>query len=308
MTDASIQQMRHFVWVADLGSFHAAADRAHRSQPAISLSIRQLEHKLGQALFEDNRKAAQLTGYGELCLARMRQVVTHHDRTLDEIGAIGQRRAGSVSLAAVPSIATRLLPQLLPAFETRYPDIQLTLRDDNAPGVQALVTQGDADIGIASLHEADHRLAFQPVAEDPMGLVCRYDHPLIDGRPRSLAWEELHGVRLIGNFTARLLRATEAEPVVDAATHYTVSNMMSLLTLVRAGLGATVLPQLALPGDVDELCFCPLDKPLIRREIGLITRAGRQLMPAAAALQALIIEHMESEEGLAPSSTNTRPA
>lgn len=298
MLDASTQQLRHFLLVADLGSFHAAAEHVHRSQPAVSLSIRQLENKIGQALFEPNRRMVRLTEFGAQCLPRVRQLVELHDRTLGEIAAMAERRTGSVRLATVPSVATRLIPQLLATFEARYPDVDLALRDDNAPSVQALVSAGEVDLGIASQTDADPALDFEPLIKDQMGLVCRRDHPILGtGRmPETLNWQALSGYRLIGNFTARLLQDTEAEAIVHAATHYAVSNMMSLLALVRAGLGAAVLPQLAMVDEASELCFCPLVEPPIQREIGLLSPAGRELMPGAKALRALIFEQIASSE------------
>ncbi len=292
MVDASIQQLNHFLLVADYGNFHLAAEHVHRTQPAISLSIRQLENKLGQPLFEPNRKAVQLTAFGVFCLPRVRQLVELHNRTLREITAISEGRFGDVRLAAVPSVATRLIPLLLTIFEARYPEVNLTLSDDNAPNVQAMVTNGQVELGIASLAEPDPALNFEPLMEDRMGLVCRRDHPILGAAqaPRTLNWADLSDYRLIGNFTTRLLKGTQAETIVQAATHYSVSNMTSILALIRAGLGAAILPQLALVDEANELCFCPLNRPVIQRELGLLSLAGRELLPAAAGLRDLVLE------------------
>lgn len=295
IAEASIAQLRHFRLVAELRSFHAAAERAFRSQPAISLSIRQLESRLGQPLFESNRKAVALTAFGALCLPRVVELLDFHDRSLAEIGRLATSASGTVALAAVPSVAARLLPAVIERFAAQYPDIELSITDDNARVVQQSVLSRQVDLAVSSIWEPDSRLTFTPLLRDAMGLVCRDDHALAH-ETAPLSWLRLRGHRLIDNGTTRLLAGTAAHPIAKDAAHFAISNMISLTAVLEAGLGAAVLPRLALPSGHERLRFIPLHEPDIEREIGILQLAGHAPTPAADALRRLLIEALGGED------------
>lgn len=303
-TQASLTQWRHFLWVADLKSFHAAAERAFRTQPAISLSIRQLEARLGEPLFDANRKAVRLTAFGELCLPRIRELLEFHDRTLTEIERLTRRDSGSVTLAAVPSAAARLLPGIIAGFAARYPSIELSLIDGNARDVQQRVLRRQVDFAFTSVWESDESLVFRPLATDRMGVVCRNDHALANSEA-PITWDHLRGQRLIDNGTTRLLAETPAAAVVAGSAHFFVSNMISLTAMVEAGLGATVLPQLAQPVGHPQLCFVAVEKPVIERSLGLLSLKGRSLSPAARALYNVIVDSVNQGGSALPAAART---
>lgn len=278
----SITQLRHFMLVAELASFHAAAEKAHRTQPAVSLSIRELEGRLGAPLFERERNG-NLTPLGEQCLPLARELLQHYDYTMEEISRFAESRAGTVSVAAVPSIAGRLLPGPIALFARQHPDVRMRLVDANSHDVQRMVLRGTVDFGLTSVWDKKSELDFEPLLNDHVGLVCRQDHPLAaDGK--ALPWKRLAGYRLMHNGTTRLLHGTEAEALA-ADSHITVPNMISLTAMLEAGLGITTLPHLAFPSESPLLVFIELVEPRIERTLGILQRAQRTLSPAAKALR-----------------------
>lgn len=287
--ELTLSQLRHFLLVADLKGYRAAAEQAHRTQPALTLSIQELERRLGQPLFEQGRKVA-LTALGERCLPLARELVAHHDRIGREMASLAEHRAGSVRLAAVPSVAGRLLPPLLAAFAAEHPAVRLELTDTNANAVQALVARREVDFAITSVWDKPAELAFEPLLEDDIGVVCPSDHPLAL-RDTPLRWADLAGERIIHNGTTRLLLGTPAEAVIGDQ-RLAVSNMISLIAMIEAGLGITTLPRLAGPTENERLVFVAVGEPRIRRTIGLLQPAGRTLSPAAAVLRQLVLERL----------------
>lgn len=285
--DIKLQQLRYFVLVAELRSYHAAAERAARTQPAISLAIRELEQRLGERLFEKGNKA-ELTPFGHQCYPLARALVEHYGRAVDHMVLAAEQRIGRVAIASVPSFASQILPPLLQTFARDHPDIQLSVEDDTAHRVQQRVLDRHVDFGIGSTWNLDPNLDFRMLRTDRMGLVCRRDHRL--GRlRRPLTWTDLGGETLITNGTVRLLDGTGAQHVM-AGAHFSVSNMISLLAMLRAGIGITTLPELALAPDDPDLCFVPLDDPRVEREIGILTPRRESLSPAARALHECIVE------------------
>lgn len=290
--DIKLQQLRYFVLVAELKSYHAAAERAARTQPAISLALRELEDRLGQPLFERGNKA-ELTPYGRDCLPRARALLDHYTRAVEEMAMAADSRIGRVSLACVPSFASQMLPDILNRFTAEHPRIHISVEDDTAEHVRQRVLEGRVDFGVASLWQLDTNLQFEPLMTDPMGLVCRQDHPLAV-RGEALRWSDLEGETLISNGTCRLLDGTPARHVMERA-QFSVSNIISLKATLRAGLGITALPRLALAPNEPELSFVPLLEPSVEREIGLVTRRRQTLSPAAQALRRCMLDLVTPE-------------
>lgn len=285
LPELKIAQLRHFVWVSELKGFHAAAEKAHRTQPAISLSIKDLENKLGEALFEKrNARTAktELTPFGEHFLPKAKELIAHHDRISEDMTLLAEHKTGHLRLASVPSIASRVLPELLLRFIADTPDLHVSFYDDNSNAVFKMIEDQQVDFGIAHLfHEQDHTdKIFTPIWEDSIGVVCPNDHPLAESD--NLHWKELRQHRLIGNGTSRLLEDSEASPLLGHSQFY-VSNMISLIAMLEAGFGITTLPWYAFPKESTTLKFIPLTPTVVRR-IGIVQLSSKSLTPPAKAL------------------------
>ncbi|NWN82115.1 MAG: LysR family transcriptional regulator [Halomonas sp.] len=289
--ELKIQPLRYVLAIVDEGGFHAAARHLHRTQPALSMAVRDLEQRLGEPLFEKGGKAT-LTPFGAYCLPRFRELVTQHDRVSRDLVARVEKRTGHIDMAAVPSVASRLMPRLLSDFIQHYPDLRVSLHDGNADFVGRLVASGEVDLGISSLWQADEGLDFCPLIHDAIGVVCRDDHRFADRR--TLSWQELEGEVLIRNGTSRLLSGTDAEPLL-AQSAFDISNMISLTAMLEAGIGITTLPRLAFPEEYARLRFVPLSPPHLERQIGLICRTEGSLSPAAAAMRQHLIENLGNQ-------------
>jgi len=291
LPEFKIAQLRHFVWVAELKGFHNAAEKACRTQPAISLSIRDLENKLGTTLFEKrNAKTTitELTPFGQYFLPKAKELIAHHDNISLDMSLMREHKTGHLRLASVPSIACRMLPDLLSKFILDVPELHISFYDDNSEAVLRKVEKQQVDIGIASLpHEHEHvDITFTPIWEDQLGVVCRDDHPLAEAT--ELHWKELRKQRLIRNGTSRLLEGTEAEPLLNDF-QFLISNMLSLIAMLEAGLGITTLPWFAFPKENKKLRFIPLTTPNVIRHIGLVQLKNKSLSPSADALAKFIL-------------------
>ncbi|MFD1008087.1 LysR family transcriptional regulator [Oceanisphaera ostreae] len=290
LPEFKVAQLRHFVWVAELKGFHLAAEKAHRTQPAISLSIRDLENKLGEALFEKhNSRAAktELTPFGKHFLPKAKELLAHHDRIAEDMTLLAEHKTGHLRIASVPSIASRFLPELLLNFIGER-KLHVSVFDDNSGAVLKMIENQQVDFGIASLfdEQGESEKHFTPVWEDRLGVVCPNDHPLASSS--ELHWQALRQYRLISNGTSRLLEGSEAESLL-AHSQYYISNMISLVAMLEAGFGVTTLPWYAFPKDNSRLTFIPLHTPMITRRIGIIRLNNKSLTPPAQALVDFIL-------------------
>jgi DNA-binding transcriptional LysR family regulator len=138
-----------------------------------------------------------------------------------------------------------------------------------------------ADIGMASLGPIpgfERELAFT----DAFGVVCPIDHPLSRNWKR-LNWKDLEGINFIANGLCANIRDEGFLPILEKS-RLMVRNTSSILSLVRAGVGVTLLPELAILPEYDDLEFLPLADSSTRREVWIATPPETMLTPAARAL------------------------
>jgi DNA-binding transcriptional LysR family regulator len=275
-----ITALRTFVHVAECGTIRDAAERLFRTPSAVSMTLTQLERELGAPLFQSDRKN-RLTALGDEILQVAREVVRDHDRGVERIGAIATGREGRLHLASVPSVAAELMPGLVAGFLRARPGVRIELVDGDSRSVHAMVAEGRADLGVAGPPAAGSGLSMRPLFRDPFRLVCRSDDPLA-ARRDPLAWEDLAEARLIGNDAAEAIEA-EACRALIAGSAVRARNVISLLALVRAGAGVTLLPRLATVSMRSDLVALPLADRQARREVGVILREDRSMSPVCRA-------------------------
>ncbi|MGF1741593.1 LysR family transcriptional regulator [Vibrio profundum] len=285
-----LQQLNHFVMVVEEGGFRAASQRANRSQAALSTSIKELEKKLGQSLFESGNKST-LTLFGEACLPKVLQFLDNYRRLESDLYSAADGQIGRVRIASVPSVAAKLLPSVLAEFCTKYPQVEVSLIDDNAHGVETRLLSGEVDLAVGNhSHYADANVLFTPILSDPIGVVCLESNALAQHK-EGLKWQDLLSSPFISNGTCRLLEATPARVLSDNAL-YNIENITSLLSILEQGIGITTLPKLALPSHTTQLIWLPLVDPMIQRQIGIFQLSERTLSPPAQLFQRLCVEKL----------------
>lgn len=289
-----LQQLKHFVLVVEEGGFRAASHRANRSQAALSTSIKELEKILGQPLFETGNKST-LTPFGEICLPKIIQFLNVYKTLDNDLRAAAAGQQGRVRIASVPSVAAKLIPSVLGAFCEQYPNVEVSLIDDNAAGVEARLLSGEVDVALGnSSHLEEESINFTPLLSDPIGVVCLKDNP-IASQKEGIEWQTLLKQPFIRNGTCTLLDPTPARMLSDQAL-YSVENITSLFSVLELGIGVTTLPKLAFPTNKTRLVWIPLIDPPLQRQIGIFRLADRTISPQAQAFYDLCIQYLSYEE------------
>jgi len=255
------------------------------SQSSLTVTIRQLEEELGVALFNRTTRQVRMTADGEKFLVDARQVVNQFERMMAAMRLSASQLGGTVRIAVLPSVAIRLTPDIIRQFHETHDDIRIVLRDDNARGLHRQVRENEVDFGISNTWYDYPELEYIPLTEDRFGVVCRTDDPLAH-KKGPVSWNDLEPDRLFmmasdtGVYTA--LKQTPELDNLLATTAGEVLVMVSLLEMVRVGLGVTVLPELARPGAMEtDLAFVPLVQPVVKRKLCLIRRRNEPLSSSA---------------------------
>jgi len=286
-----LQQLRHFLLVVAEGGFRAASSKANRSQASLSSSIKALEEILGQRLFERGNKAT-LTPFGEVCLVKIQQFMTSYEILETDLKAAAIGEQGKVRIASVPSLATKLIPNVLAEYSKRYPNVEVSLVDDSSVGVTRRLLAGEVDIALGNYTSvASAEIDFGYLLSDPVGVVCTIDHPLAQFA-KGVTWQDLVAQPFIYNGTCRLLEGTAAQEL-NQKPRYVVENITSLFSLLKHGLGITTLPKLAFPAHEPTLVWLPLLEPALQRKIGIFSNAGKSISPQAQAFSDLCVDYVQ---------------
>ena len=271
-----LEALRAFVEVADHGNIKDASERLFRTPSALSMTLKQIEDRLGCPLFETDRKSS-LSEMGRFLYDQSVVLLRDYDRAMERIEAQSRARSGRLRIASVPSVATTLLPAFLQDFMATRPDLDIDLVDTDSTDVRHLVETGQVDLGIAGLPADLPGLASEPIFRDPFLLVCRSDSPIAAKGP-ILDWPDLSEAPLIMNEATRGLPSPAFQRLA-AGARFSVRNVASLLAMVQAGMGVTLLPALATVTLPPTLTARALDDPACLRTVGLHWRMGKVPSP-----------------------------
>lgn len=282
-----IEMLRCFATVAECGSLASAAARLNRSPAAVSMTLKQLEDHLGKALFESDRKST-LSAVGCFVLEQAQNELRQFDNTIHTIESYAKGDTGMVHIASVPSVAGLFLPQVLEQFIMRYPRVQIDLQDMSSSSVLRELQRNRVDIGIATVPDNIQTSHHTPLLSDEFGLVCSHSHAL--GKTSSpMKWAELQGETFIANALCSTIRSDAFQSIYRQA-NLKVHNIVSLLAMVKAGLGVTILPRMVLRLHPGEVVFRSLEDRKARRQIHMLTSANRIASPAVDTLSQMICE------------------
>jgi DNA-binding transcriptional LysR family regulator len=289
-----LANLRAFVAVAELGSFHAAAGALHLSSPALSHRIANLEETLGARLFERTTRQVTLTPIGRELSTKARHLLNEVEGALLGIRDLTQGWKSAVVIACVPSAAYYFLPRVLLRYQKAFPSVHVRIMDEGANDSLSRVLRGEAEFGLNFMGAEQGEIEFEPIMHEEFVLICRRRDPLA-GR-RKVAWAELSGRRFIGVSRSSgsgirlLLDLALAEAPERPNFCYEVRHISLLPALVEAGLGIAALPRSAVPDSGrGRLATIPLTGPVVTRTLGLMKRRGRVLSPAAEQLYSMLL-------------------
>lgn len=292
MIPITLKQLESFVAVAEEENFLRASKRIRRSQSAISAQIQSLEKLLGVPLFHRTTRSVRTTSAGIRLLGDARSVLARLETAVSDLRAEEAMQRGRLIVACTPSCASNLLPDLLRDYQTRYPNIDLEVKEAYAGGMVDFIRRDEADIAIGPMNRGEEDLEFLKLRDDPYTVIMSPDYRLagqseiafqdiVDEPHLVLQRESAIYESMVQLFAARGLTW---RPKFELYHH------QSLFGLVAAGLGVTVMPLSATPSDSsDRLHIAKLVKPNQSRELGLISLKGNAPSPAVQAFTELAL-------------------
>ena len=280
----NLRQFHAFVTAAQLGSFTRAAKRLNLSQPALTVQVRQLEEALGVRLFDRTTRMVKLTPIGRELTPALERVLHEIDAIMVNTKELASHIKGTVTIGALPSISSKLLPSAIAEFQKQYPGIVLRLRDVLAQRIVKLVKEEEVDFGIGTLISHEQDIQFTPLFTDHLGVIFPEGHPMERRKTITLKYLATFPLILMVSGTSvrnMVDRAFESIEEVVVPAFETV-HMSTAVALVRAGLGLTIEPSSAMElASFKGLKFRAIRYKGFIRQIGIIQNMQRSLSPSA---------------------------
>ncbi len=281
-----------FLAVHRTGGFSSAAERLHRSQPAISRRIALLEVELGAPLFDRGAGGGALSQAGQVLLPWAERALAALEDARAAVQALSRPDAGPIRLAVVGTLASTRLTAALEVFAAVRPGVDLSLRTAASAEVSELVRRGEAHLGLRYHADRSADLAYERVGEEPLVVACPPEHARAGGRVRRLA--ELRGERWLAfadvparrEYAAAHIFALFLARGLGEVAWTAVDSLTAQKRLVEAGFGLALMPQSSLEeerraGSLDVITVGDLDAV---QEVVAVTRRGGYLSAAARRL------------------------
>ena len=286
MNRITLKHLRYFEALARHRHFGRAAGAVSISQPALSLQMKELEDILGAPLLERGPRQIRLTELGEDFTLRARDIL----RSVDELAALARASSwplsGRLRIGIIPTIAPYLLPQLLRQLGKRFPDLALHPREAVTAKLVRDLAEGRLDVALVALPVSEPWLTEHPLFDESFLLVRPLSHSAVPvprledlAQMPLLLLEEGHCFRDQALAACKLPR-TPAGEIMEG------SSLSTLVQMVAAGLGVTLIPEMAarVEGRAAPVVVQRLADPQPTRRIGLVWRQSNPLADSYRAL------------------------
>lgn len=260
-----IKQLRYFSTIVQEGQITRAAKKLHMAQPPLSHQLRLLEEELGVTLFARNGRKLELTQPGEVLYKHAQNLLKQLEETIDEVRESNEGLRGVLSIGSVKSCFAHL-PQKMKEYLQKYPLVTLQLREGDTFVIGELLKNREIEVGITRLPMDLNDFSFIRLSKDPYVAVLPNEFMNIQPSKNEISMLDLKDLPLL--LLHRIQGSGQFELVVNECRRHGFEpkivcecpDVSMILSLVSAGIGATIIPRdalLSFPSDhikVLEIC------------------------------------------------------
>ncbi len=308
MINLTLKQLRYFEALARHGHFGRAAEACAISQPALSMLSGALEGAAGTTLFERGPRMVRLTGFVEGCAGRAREIL----RSVDELGDLARaardRLSGPLRIGVIPTIAPYLLPTLIDRLTRSNRELEIRVRETQTHRLIDELSDGQLDTAIVAL----------PVSEPGLLETALFSEEFVLVRPSEDAGKPVPDPKTLREM--RLLLLEEGHCFRDQALAFcnmsapapreimNGSSLSTLVQMVAAGIGVTLIPEMAVPVEARSaaVSVARFAQPRPTRTVGMIWRRTSPLGDRLAEVGEAVRASMASvRERIEPHATGS---
>lgn len=277
LVSLSIDHVTTFVHVVELGGFTAAADKIGLTQPAVSLQVKLLEQGLGVRLIERVGRKAQPTAAGLDFLTHARRIIQEASAAEEAMLPYRHGVAGRLRIGTGATTSIHLLPLAIAKVKKRMPGLEITVLIGNVGEILHDLEENLLDLAIVALPAHGRPFEIEPFYEEQLLAVAPKDAEMPEDGPDAAF---LCGQSLLlydGGNTRKCIDNWVAQAGLQAKPSMEFGSIEAIKELVAAGLGWSVLPELALRRDRANFLKVSPVRPQLKRQLGMVVRRDKQL-------------------------------
>jgi len=249
----NLKDLNYIIAVAETKHFGKAAERCFVSQPTLSGQIKKLEDSLGITIFERTKRSVEITHIGKDILAHALNIQEQADAILQTARAHQDPLLGPLRIGAIPTLSPYLIPLVLLPMKKQIPQMKLILAEEVTEVLLQRLRRHEIDAALLATGVDESELAVKPLFDEPFWLAHPYKHPLYN--KDIITRSDLDNTELLllseGHCLAK--QAMDVFHMKDRQQQgemadLRASSLETLLQLVSAGFGSTLVPALALRG------------------------------------------------------------
>ncbi|MBF6617658.1 MAG: LysR family transcriptional regulator [Candidimonas sp.] len=291
----NLKQLRQFLTIAEEGSFRRAADRLFIAQPALSLSIKNLEKSLNAQLFLRTQKGVLLSAAGFALVDSARSVLAHAEQARKAVDLAAHGSWGVLTLGFVGMASYRVLPEGLPRFRASYPHIQLELREGDTLTLTEQVRENRIDAALVRGPIAEEPLLQQwTIEHDDLILAVPSSHPFSTRKSMALREASTEAFVMYSQRRAPGLRDVAISQCIQAGFIPRICQeavqVQTVVSLVASGLGIALTPATARVYPNQHVRFLSLTDKAAKNSvcINYIARRDTKASPVSRLLECLL--------------------
>ena len=296
----NLRDLSYIIAVAETHHFGQAAQRCFVSQPTLSGQIKKLEEELGVVIFERTNRSVEITPVGETILVHARQIMEQADIIEQLARASQDPLAGPLRIGAIPTLSPYLMPLILLPLKKQHPQMKLVLSEELT----------DTLLERLRNHEIDAALLATEVEEPDLTSIALFDEPFWIAYPRKHPFYTKDKITRKDLESVNLLLLAEGHCLADQAMEVChlkersaqgeladlrAASLETLLQLVGAGFGCTLVPALAMRGSWTTgsgVVAQPLALPDAHRRIALVYRRSFPRLVALETFASIIRDNL----------------
>ena len=295
----NLRDLRYFVALADTRHFGKAAERSFVSQPTLSAQIKKLETYLGVQLIERQPRKVELTETGAKILPLARRILQESDEIVSLARNEHDPLSGKLKVGLIPTIGPYLLPLVTRKLRKQLPRLKLMLYEHQTQPLLEKLRAGDIDLGILALPVPLDGLEARALYDESFTLAVPTNSPL--AKKASVKVDDLNGESLLLLEDGHCLRDQALDVCsridIKESEDYRATSLETLRQMVAAGLGITLLPELATRGPFGSghgLQVKQFARPVPSRSVGAVWRKSTARTEAITAVCDVINSSMVS--------------
>jgi DNA-binding transcriptional LysR family regulator len=275
-----LHQIRYFLAVANTLNFTRAAKQCNVTQPALTKAVQKLEQELGGILIHRERQLTQLTELGKTVLPMLEQALASVEAVVGQAQEYRRKEIAPLRIGVEPTISVALMMEPISEIARFIPGLRVELHEASAENLIGMLLEGEVNVALAGeIDDPPERIDHWPLFEERYVMIAAHHHPLAERNTISI--DALHNAIILDRIGCDITLKFRKTCLMEDATlkfGHRSKHESHLQHMAAAGFGLVLAPAHA--PRLPSLKAIPLEGDPVRREVSLLTVAGRRHSPA----------------------------